>query len=167
MRNSINPHKDPFQNHWNIQLVDRMTNKSYSAWSHWLTKLTLPVHWVSACKLVSLQAGFHINLINQFNLRGVHLWGTFAKPSTSRGSSGIFWALSQNQWGLMIAWRYQPSMETDFFAIFFTFLKKEIAASISSLVKKCLFYTCTNCRWLIRVNAEAMLSWSLKLCSWT
>ena len=44
MRNSINSHQDPFHNHWN-------------------SLMPFPFHWVSACRLVSLQAGIHINFV--------------------------------------------------------------------------------------------------------
>ena len=48
MRNSINPHQDPFHNHWN-------------------SLMPFPFHWVSACRLVSLQAGIHINFVMGLN----------------------------------------------------------------------------------------------------
>ena len=48
MRNSINPHQGPFHNHWNSLMPFRF-------------------HWVSACRLVSLQAGIHINFVMGLN----------------------------------------------------------------------------------------------------
>ena len=70
MKISINWHKDPLQSlkqtsgrqdyDWVVFGLKPLINKVVSL-------MTFPFHWVSACKLVSLQAEFHINFVIDLN----------------------------------------------------------------------------------------------------
>ena len=71
MRNSINPHQGPFHNHWNktagrqdeklvVFSLKPLINKVVSL-------MPFPFHGVLACRLVSLQAGIHINFVMGLN----------------------------------------------------------------------------------------------------
>ena len=108
----------------------------------------------------------------QKNLTRVHLWGTFVshwRRVARVGYCGLsikinagIWLVGDTdtpwQWG--VHW-----METHFLAIFLLF-KRGTATSMfnnsPALYRTIFFYICTTFRWLIRVNAEAMLLWSQK-----